>query len=172
MMKTFPLENDFINCFLFLPRQAKCTHPLWINSEDAQLCCSYVENSPERKTIVHFHGNGETVSDFEDFHIIYDNLGLNSLLAEYRGYGESTGTPGLGAVLRDVDPILRAIPEASKGIILHGRSFGTIPAILGAVADSRVCGLILEIGIAELSSFGLFTGLPNLIGINENEVNL
>jgi acyl-CoA dehydrogenase len=79
--------------------------------------------------VVHFHGNGEVVADwqggFEDF---IGQLGWDLLLAEYRGYGASTGEPQLGRMLDDVKPILCAAGPPGK-LVAFGRSVGSIFAL-------------------------------------------
>lgn len=171
-MDTFllSLDSPILNDLLFFPRCVPCAHPLWVDCGSAQLCCSYSQNDRNRKTVLHFHGNGETVCDFEDFHVIFGSLGFNSLLVEYRGYGQSTGQPSLRSLITDIDSLLRAIPGAPEGIILHGRSFGSIPALAAAGRDARVCGLILESAIADLASFGPMQALTQALGIEKIEV--
>ena len=51
---------------------------------------------PDAKTVIYFHGNGEVVADYlPSFPEWITRAGCNVLLAEYRGYGMSSGTPAL-----------------------------------------------------------------------------
>jgi len=60
-------------------------------------------------TIIHFYGNGESVQDYlGDFKQRIVGLGANLLLAEYCGYGMSSGKPALAAILEDVRLIVEA----------------------------------------------------------------
>jgi len=45
------------------------------------------------QVILFFHGNGEIVSDYNDYGPVYSNMGINVLPVDYRGYGRSTGSP-------------------------------------------------------------------------------
>jgi len=56
------------------------------------LACSYHEIDPAAKTLVHFHGNGEIVDDWQgDFVTLIQQMGCIVFLAKLRGYGQSTG---------------------------------------------------------------------------------
>ena len=43
--------------------------------------------------ILFFHGNGEIVADYDELGPVYNQLGMNLLAVDYRGYGRSTGNP-------------------------------------------------------------------------------
>ena len=43
--------------------------------------------------ILFFHGNGEIVSDYDDLGPMYNQLEINFLPVDYRGYGRSNGEP-------------------------------------------------------------------------------
>ena len=55
-------------------------------------------------------------------------------LAEYRGYGGSTGEPSLVAMLDDVDAIFSALGRPAGELVVYGRSIGSIYAIEFATA--------------------------------------
>jgi hypothetical protein len=80
-------------------------------------------------------------------------MGLNVLLAEYRGYAASTGSPSLPALLDDVEPTVRSALSASgtapEHLILFGRSLGSLAAIYAATRFPQAAGLILESAIAD-----------------------
>ena len=96
----------------FFPREVKFPDPFWVDCGDARLACYYREGHRGSKTVVHFHGNGEIVADyFGDFLSIIDGMGCNCFLAEYRGYGMSTGSPALVRMLADVEKIIPAIGQ-------------------------------------------------------------
>jgi hypothetical protein len=100
--------------------------------------------------VVHFHGNGEIVADYlDDFVSIIDQLGYNCFLAEFRGYGMSTGQPELGTMLADVTEIITAIDQPPENLVLFGRSVGSIYAIHAASCFPDIAGLIIESGIAD-----------------------
>ena len=47
--------------------------------------------------ILFFHGNGEIVADYDDFGHIINQMDINFLAVDYRGYGRSTGQPTVTA---------------------------------------------------------------------------
>jgi pimeloyl-ACP methyl ester carboxylesterase len=99
---------------------------------------------------LHFHGNGEVVADYVP-EMVDDlaALGANVLLAEYRGYGASTGAPSLGAMLDDAEAVFAASGLPAERVVLFGRSLGSLCAIELAARRPDVAGVILESGIAD-----------------------
>ena len=93
----------------FYPWPNRFSDPFYVEGEEGSLGCWYKRNFPEGLTVVHYHGNGETVGDYlEWFAGRMETLGVNLLLAEYRGYGMSEGKPRLAAMLDDIPHIVRA----------------------------------------------------------------
>jgi hypothetical protein len=144
------LNHPLISERYFFPRKVAIHDPFWVDcGGGVKLACYYRRDRPGAKTLVHFHGNGEVAADYRnDFAAVVDSMGYNCFLAEYRGYGMSTGTPALVDMLWDVDRIIRAIGQPPQNLILFGRSLGSIYAIHGAWRFPKVAGLILESGIA------------------------
>lgn len=50
--------------------------------------CFYF-GSKKYPNILFFHGNGEIASDYEDIGPIFNQIGFNLFVADYRGYGRS-----------------------------------------------------------------------------------
>ena len=148
---TDPLLNHPLLSFrYFFPRLCRLPRVFWIDCGDARLGCFYHETDLAARTVVHFHGNGETVEDYlGDFVTSVAALGCNLLLAEYRGYGMSTGAPLLGRMLDDVAKVVRACGKPPEELILFGRSVGSLFAIRGARLFPRIAGLVIESGIAD-----------------------
>jgi hypothetical protein len=118
-------------------------------------------------TLLFFHGNGEIVSDYEQLGGLYNQLGINFLAADYRGYGHSSGTPGITHMMRDCHAILDFALEwmqenAYTGpLVLKGRSLGSASAIeLASARPESVAGLIVE------SGFALTAPLLKLLGVD------
>eukprot|EP00292_Cryptomonas_paramecium_P011032 CAMPEP_0113711170 /NCGR_PEP_ID=MMETSP0038_2-20120614/30597_1 /TAXON_ID=2898 /ORGANISM="Cryptomonas paramecium" /LENGTH=323 /DNA_ID=CAMNT_0000637375 /DNA_START=60 /DNA_END=1027 /DNA_ORIENTATION=- /assembly_acc=CAM_ASM_000170 len=114
-------------------------------------------------TILHFHGNACNIS-----HMLYDALGMfqkvkaNVLLVDYRGYGQSEGSPSEAGLKLDAEAaldLLLARPDVvdPAAIFLFGRSLGGAVAIdLAARREEAVRGLVVEntfTGIEELVKF-------------------
>lgn len=150
MTETSLLDHPIISQRYFFPRTSIIPQPFWVDCGDARLACAYHETAVEAHTIVHFHGNGEIVADYLDgFPEVIGRMGCNCFLAEFRGYGGSTGTPQLGKMLEDVQNIIEAIGQPHEKLILFGRSVGSLFAIKAAELFPDVAGLILESAIAD-----------------------
>lgn len=144
------LDHPIISQRYFFPRAESIPQPFWVNCGDARLACFYRELDAEAHTIVHFHGNGEVVADYLDgFPERIERMGCNCFLAEFRGYGGSTGIPQLGKMLEDVQNTIEAIGQPPEKLILFGRSVGSLFAIKAAELFPDVAGLILESAIAD-----------------------
>ncbi len=144
------LDHILISQRYFFPRHDPVPAPFWIESKNARLACAYNEISPEAKTLVHFHGNGEVVADYlNGFPQLIGKMGCNCLLAEYRGYGNSTGQPLLGQMLEDVAAVIAALDLPPEKIVLFGRSVGSLFALRAVGLFPAVAGLILESAIAD-----------------------
>jgi pimeloyl-ACP methyl ester carboxylesterase len=144
------LDHPIISERYFFPRRTTIPQPFWVECEGARLACAYHETDAEAHTIVHFHGNGEVVADYlDDFPDLIGRMGCNCFLAEFRGYGGSTGIPQLGRMLDDVQQTIAAIKQPQGQLILFGRSVGSLFAIKAAELFPDVAGLILESAIAD-----------------------
>jgi pimeloyl-ACP methyl ester carboxylesterase len=142
-----------------------------VDCSDAVLGCHYHVRDPEALTVVHFHGNGETVEDYlGDFTAQFDRMGVNLLLAEYRGYGMSDGEPALAGMLEDVGRIMAASGVPPERTILFGRSLGSLYAIHGVKIFPQTAGLIIESGIADPLERLLLRVSPQELGATVDEV--
>lgn len=144
------LNHPIISQRYFFPRRGMDAQPFWVDCDEARLACYYHEVDVTAPTVVHFHGNGEIVSDYLDgFPELIGRMGCNCFLAEFRGYGGSTGTPQLGKMLQDVLPTISALDRPHHKLVLFGRSVGSLFAIKAAELFPDVAGLILESAIAD-----------------------
>ena len=109
-----------------------------------------------KRTILFFHGNGETAGDYDDVARRYALLGLNLFVADYRGYGWSGGSPSFRALREDAPKIAEFFfqeigPNAPAPVIM-GRSLGSSPACDLALAyPNKFRGLILESGFGDVT---------------------
>jgi len=92
--------------------------------------------------ILFFHGNGEIVADYDELAGVYNQMGINFLAVDYRGYGRSTGKPTVTAMMRDCHLIFEFALE------------------LAAAYKRLIGGLIVESGFAHAGP------LLELIGID------
>jgi len=107
--------------------------------------------------ILYFHGNGEVASDYDDIAPVYNELGINLVVADYRGYGASGGTPTFTNVCKDAKRVFTAvIEELSKrgfqqDLWIMGRSLGSISALeLAYHYQDQIKGMIIESGFANV----------------------
>ncbi|WP_437332741.1 alpha/beta hydrolase [Sorangium sp. So ce394] len=118
---------------------------------------------PKNPTVLAFHGNGETVPDYDDIAEMWRDIGLNLFIVDYRGYGWSGGRPTLRSLHDDpakvADFFERELAEKSRAAgldrppapLLFGRSLGSSPA--SRIASERghaYRALILESGFSDV----------------------
>lgn len=98
-------------------------------------------------TLLFFHGNAGNVSHRLESIAIFHQLGLNQLIIDYRGYGQSSGAPSEQGFYLDAQAawqhlnVKRTIP--SEQIIVFGRSLGGAVAVWLAQQE-QPGGLIVE----------------------------
>jgi len=162
------LDHKLISCNYFFPRGEYIKDPYIVKSHGCTLACSYHYVEGSTRTIVHFHGNGETSSDY--LHSPLKSLGCSILFAEYRGYGMSTGEPTLVSMLDDVGAIIASLNIPMEEIILFGRSVGSIYAIHGSSIFPEISGLIIESGISNVAHRVLKRVFPDEIDSTYDEI--
>lgn len=144
------LDHPELSARYFYPWPNRFPEPFFIEGDGFRLGCRFRKISDELPTIIHFHGNGESVADYLDgFEQRIYGLGANLLLAEYRGYGMASGEPALAAMLDDVALIVEASKVQPERIIFFGRSLGSLYAVHGAALYPQAAGLIVESGLAD-----------------------
>ncbi len=99
-------------------------------------------------TLVFFHGNAENIGTCLELARLTRPAGFNLVLAEYRGYAGSEGSPTERGIYLDGEAVLRALasrPEVDPGrIVLWGRSIGAAVAVHLAAGRAKVAGVVLE----------------------------
>ena len=127
--------------------------------------------------IIFFHGNGEIVADYDDLGPMYNQMGVNFLAADYRGYGQSTGKPTVTGMMRDCHIIFDFIQNwlhennYPGPLIAMGRSLGSASVLeLAAHYQDKWDGLIVESGFACASPLLRLLGIdPHALGFKEEE---
>ena len=95
------------------------------------------------------HGNAGNLSEFDrPLHYAgLRQLGLSLLAFDYRGYGESDGTPSEQGLYRDADAAYRYLRESrgvpAERIVVFGHSLGSAVAI-DLASRTPVAGIIVE----------------------------
>jgi len=158
------LDKPEILSSLFSPvRQQKSSAPasstdleIEVNETGITLGCRLHTSSKEAPFIIFFHGNGETVGDYDDIAQSYNQNGMNILIVTYRGYGWSSGTPSVSSLYHDNLKILDFVTrytcdnDYTGPCFIMGRSLGSACAIdLVHRRPDRVKGLIIDSGFAD-----------------------
>lgn len=138
----------------FFPQPNRCPEAIAVDVGDAVLRCFHYCPHPELPTLVHFHGNGESVKgyvqgSFPAF-ISTELCGINVLMIEYRGYGGSSGAAELVTMLSDGARVLKALSIPPSRVVAYGRSIGSLYAIELASRCSDLAGLVIDSGIANI----------------------
>jgi uncharacterized protein len=135
--------------------------------EDVSIGGRFHMDKKEFPNILFFHGNGEVVADYDEMGILYNQIGINFLPVDYRGYGRSSGTPSVSAMMKDCHIILDFARSwlSDRGftgpLILMGRSLGSASVLeLAANYPEKIHGLIVE------SGFAFTAPLLSLLGVN------
>ncbi len=128
-----------------------------VTTEDGERLHGWlVKAARARGTLLFFHGNAGNVSHRLESLRLFNRLGLDVFIVDYRGYGRSTGRPSEQGTYRDAraawDWLVRERGESPRRIILFGRSLGAAVAV-DLASEKRGAGLILESG---------FTSVPDL----------
>jgi fermentation-respiration switch protein FrsA (DUF1100 family) len=126
----------------------------WIPARDVSR-----ETSPDASaehTLLFFHGNAGNISGRLESVQQFHKLGLNVLIVDYRGYGQSTGSPSEEGIYRDAEACWAYLTEAQdiapQHIVVFGRSMGGGAATW--IASQRQPGaVILE---------SVFTNVPDI----------
>lgn len=149
---------------LFYPRRDSyqgpegCFDHLVSVASEVAVHCRYYPVEQGAPWILYFHGNGEVVCDYDDLAVLYNDLGINLVVADYRGYGASTGNPSLQSMVEDAHKVFVAVEAKlnaqgnTAGLWIMGRSLGSMSALelVGHYQD-RVKGVIIESGFACIS---------------------
>jgi alpha-beta hydrolase superfamily lysophospholipase len=145
------------NELLFFPRPDATPPPpgaeeLFVDVPDGRIHVRLHPAEGTRLTILHFHGNGEVVSDYDDLAPRFAALGARLVACDYRGYGRSQGTSDLRSCVADGPRVAAAVRAKVTGpLVIMGRSLGTMPvAPIYAAPPEGAIGCIWDSGVAEL----------------------
>lgn len=126
------------------------------SSEDAYKLMGWIIPGDGETWLLYFHGNGQNVSSYLSLMAELHTLGLNLLLFDYRGYGESEGSPseaGLYADAHAAYALLMAYGVPPERLFLYGFSLGSGVAVQLAT-EVEVAGLVLEAAFTSLPAAG------------------
>jgi len=178
-----PLADNRLGTAIFFPRPDSPFGPVAPNATDhmfevepgVSLRLRVFEGPSDAPAILFFHGNGETARDYDGIAEAYCDLPATLVVAEYRGYGPSSGRPSLRTLLDDahktLDEVKRRLESSGKRgkLVVMGRSLGSAPAIeLAARRTSEISALIVESGFSRLVPLLELLGIPaKMLGVEE-----
>ena len=101
------IDHNDVSQVIFYPRKDSVSpqldrgnHLIPVDDSISISSCFHLAN-PEDPHILFFHGNGELASDYDDIGPQYTRQGLSLLAVDYRGYGNSDGTPSASTMMHD-----------------------------------------------------------------------
>lgn len=180
------LDQPGVTRVLFHPRRDPPDRPLPLRVRSLQIPVAEGVSVSGRlhraqadgPTILFFHGNGEIATDYDGLSPLYTRLGINLLVADYRGYGSSDGQPSASHLLADAVAVYEQMPELlaendlrPQPLFVMGRSLGSAAALeIARQAGDEIAGLILESGFAQTLPLLATLGLRlELQGADETE---
>ena len=126
----------------------------------------------ELPTILFFHGNGEIAMDYLYFHELFFECDVNLAVADFRGYGHSTGQPIYSGLITDAMPIYNQFREwmqennLKNSLFVQGRSLGSACAAeIGSHNPADLRGMIFESGFASI-----YNMMVHLFGVRGPEI--
>lgn len=157
------LDNSPALDYIFYPHDSSSPCPpfafdLMAPVEGGDLIsCRFYKGNSDWPWILFFHGNGEVVSDYDEISSIFFKRKINLVVADYRGYGRSGGTPTIAGMLADAPVIFGAVKEELarrdlKGKLwIMGRSLGSLSALeIAFQYQDSLPGIIIESGFMSI----------------------
>ena len=154
------MDLNIINSFLFHPRKSyheMDEKDIQINVDDSVMVGARLHLvSKSAPTILFFHGNGEIGPEYDDIARVYNQKNINFIIADFRGYGFSSGIPNVENTQSDAHIILNFVLKHLKeknysgSLVLMGRSLGSVSVLeLIKRYPQDFSGLIIESGFAD-----------------------
>ncbi len=168
------LDRSDLISYLFYPRRDVTPCPegafdLLVPTEDEiSLSCRFYSANGQWPWLLYFHGNGEVASDYDEIAPLYHNIGINLVVADYRGYGGSGGSPSFTNLFKDAHFTLKRVREKlnreglNTALWVMGRSMGSLCAVELACHDPEaIKGMVIESGFASVTRLIRHLGLPS-----------
>ena len=166
------LDQPHILAFVFYPRRDWTPPPpdasdhVIAVDKDVSIACRFYYTSDSSPSILYFHGNGEVVYDYDWLAPLYNSQDINLFVADYRGYGQSTGRPTFSSTVADAHVIFKHFRDNlrdrgySGPLFVMGRSLGTLSTVeLASNYPAQLKGLIVESGFATAGRLLGYLGL-------------
>jgi hypothetical protein len=122
-------------------------------ADGGRLAAWWVPSESPRGVLLFCHGNAGNISDRLDSIRIFNRLGLNLFIFDYRGYGKSSGSPSEQGIYRDTETAWNYLEQIRRidpqKIVVFGRSLGG-PIAVRISKTHRPGALILEAAFTSL----------------------
>ena len=158
----------FERVMVFAPMKTMFAHPgtvglpyesFWLTSTDGVRLRAWWIPGPtaESPAMLCLHGNAGNISTRTDKMRIFHDAGAAQLWIDWRGYGESGGTPSEAGLYRDAMAAwtwlntVKAVPSAR--LVIYGESLGCGPAI-ELTARASAAGIIIDSGFTSVLDMG------------------
>lgn len=116
-------------------------------------------------TLLYSHGNAEDLVDIQDtLQALSQELEVNVLGYDYRGYGLSTGSCDEASCFRAVRACFSHLLQRGAdpdGIVVMGRSLGSGPTVDLASAEPGIAGIVLQSPVLSILRTALTAGLAH-----------
>ena len=92
----------------------------------------FIPHQSPRGTLLYLHGNAGNIGGRLDKTSVFRSLGLSVFLFDYRGYGNSGGSPTEAGILKDTEAAYRVLMERGVDpdkVVIYGESLGGAPAV-------------------------------------------
>lgn len=129
-------------------------------SDGVAIAAWYVAHPEPQGTILFCHGNAGNISHrlagIQEMH----RLGYSVLIFDYRGFGQSEGSPGEAGTYRDVEAaweyLTKTRAEPPDRIVLFGRSLGgaVVIELADRLGDGGPAALVVESTFARMADIG------------------
>lgn len=134
-------------------------------SDGVRLHGWWIPAEPTRATLIFCHGNAGNISHRLDSIRVFNSLGLNVIIFDYRGYGKSSGKPSETGTYLDAEAAYDCVSERFQvppdKIVIFGRSLGGAVAVQLA-REREAAALICEASFTSMRDLAktLYPYLP------------
>lgn len=140
----------------------------FMSKDGIRLTGWFIPSKSPRATLIFCHGNGGNISHRLEKIKIFNDLNINVLIFDYRGYGMSGGSPSENGLYLDVEAVYDFLINDKKvlpqRIIVYGESLGGAVAI-DLASKHELGGIIIEEGFTSVGDMakGILPFLPTFI---------
>ena len=163
------VQAQYDNMFYYPQKEEKAGHKLpmheniYLNADQDTLHSAFLK--PKGKplaTIFYIHGNSGNITAYDQILTALVDGGFQVLITDFRGYGQSTGTPTHLNMAKDgqliFDYLISRPDVKNTKLIIYGASIGTqLAAKLAKDNQDKVSALVLEDGMSSFTDMALLT---------------